>query len=124
MTTQIPEGSNALNVATDQPIDGDAELMKRRLQAIHNYMDESLREKRPEQAALGAVTADLMWLQLQFRRNIGDVLMTCDSPAENLGVTDRAIDTTLKVARQIDRFANLRRLLAEDRGNGLLSKPR
>ena len=91
------------------PAPGSAvpDLAAVRLARIHDYQREGLAKGDALEANLAAISGDLMLMA--FRLNQGIELATGATaiPVERMGKLLGAIDMSLKVARQIDRFAQL-----------------
>ena len=90
-----------------------AEISELRLAKIRQYQNDSLQQPDALQANLGAVSSDLMLLAYRLHETINRSLAGSSNRLERFAKLSRAIETYLKITRQIDRLANLDRLLSE-----------
>jgi len=97
-------------------------LTAMRLAKVQEHLRESLGKADALEANLGAVSSDLMLMACRLKEAIEDAL-----GKKSLDHFDKlvpAIDAYLRVARQIDRLANLDRRLTAVHGTVAPSKPR
>jgi len=86
-----------------------------RLRRVEDYQNDALAKKNALEANLGSINAGMIriavWLDDILERTMGSELPS----VELLQKISPAIDTQLRVARQIDRFANLELRVDETR---------
>jgi hypothetical protein len=104
--------------ASGQPSLSDAEVAALRLARIQEYLVESLQQLDALEANLGAAAADLMSLGCQLKVAIEESLAETPHALERFQRLQPAISEYLKVARQIDRYAQLDQRLRERRTGG------
>lgn len=74
---------------------------------IEEYQHAALQEKSPLRAILGAYNAELMAIGSRVQQAVLAHLETGPADVKQIAPVLRLIDTDLKIARQIDRFAQL-----------------
>jgi hypothetical protein len=78
-----------------------------RLQRIMEYVNEAAEKRDALGLTLGAVNGDLLLMAWRLRQELDDFLHRPSESAEELLLAQSVFDHFLRVARQIDRFAQL-----------------
>ena len=78
-----------------------------RLQRIMDYVKEASEKRDALDATLGAVNGDLLLIARRLRQELDDFLNRPSESAEELLLAQSFFDQHLRVAKQIDRFAQL-----------------
>lgn len=90
-------------------------MVDARLQRIMEYLDEALNKKNPLEANLGAANSDLLLIGYRLKNTID---MALADPPEGLSQVEElmpAINTYLRIIKQIERLAQLDRRLMQMR---------
>lgn len=93
-------------------------IASKRLARIHEYLVDALEQVDALQANLGAASSDLMLLGFRMKDAIETALRDASNPLGQFNELMPAIESYLKVVRQIDRLAQLDRRLTETRVGG------
>ncbi len=78
-----------------------------RLQRIMDYVKEASEKPDALDATLGAINGDLLLIARRLRQELDDFLDRPSESAEELLLAQSVFDQHLRVAKQIDRFAQL-----------------
>ena len=78
-----------------------------RLQRILDYVKEASEKRDALDATLGAVNGDLLLIARRLKQELDDFLHRPSESAEELLLAQSVFDQHLRVAKQIDRFAQL-----------------
>ena len=93
-----------------------------RLSRVLDYQASSLQKDDPLEANLGSINSGLMRLALWLDETIEQAMESGPPNVERLSRILPAIDTHLRVTRQVDRFANIELRAAEASKPKLLDK--
>jgi len=107
---QVPDLQQTADV--EKPATPPLESETLRKQRIDDFQRNALADPDALQANLGAINGGLMRLSYRMEAAIEASLAQIRDPAERFERLGPAIDTFLKVARQIDRYAQLDRRLS------------
>ena len=86
-----------------------------RLRRVHDYQAASLAKANPLEANLGSINSGLMRVTLWLDETIERYMESGPGTMERLQTITPAIETHLKVTRQVDRFAQIELRAAEAR---------
>jgi hypothetical protein len=78
-----------------------------RLQRIMDYVKEASEKRDALDATLGAVNGDLLLMARRLRQELDDFLNRPSQSTEELLLAQAVFDQYLRLAKQIDRFAQL-----------------
>jgi hypothetical protein len=92
-----------------------SEMTNQALKRVQEFVQTSLREAPPQVAAMDASSALFYKALFQLNRAVDQALQQAHDPIDRIDGLARAIDLMLRIARQIDRFGQLRLLLLEAR---------
>ncbi len=115
-----PNQTNAVTVL-DQSGERAVEAAQRvsshdaRLSRVLDYQASSLQKDDPLEANLGSINSGLMRVALWLDKTIERAMESGPPNVERLSHILPAIDTHLRVTRQVDRFANIELRAAEAR---------
>lgn len=109
-TALEPLGEHAV-VESAQP----ANSHDARLSRVLDYQASSLQKDDPLEANLGSINSGLMRVALWLDESIEQAMESGPPNVERLSRVLPAIDTHLRVTRQVDRFANIELRAAEAR---------
>jgi hypothetical protein len=98
--------------STDAPREW-TELTAHALERVRESVQNSLREAPPDIVALDTSAALFHKLLYRLDAAVDEALQCTQQPIERIDGLARAIDLMLRIARQIDRFGHLRRLLLD-----------
>jgi len=111
---QVPQTQEDQSIQGQQVLSTqDSETTNVVLRRLDDYLRESLAEPSAQVAALGMVSHMLLRMAVRLHEQIENVLGNVDDPVENFEVLARAVDSVLRVCRQIERFGQLRVLLTD-----------
>ena len=105
-----PSGEHAVAEAARPSKSHDA-----RLSRVLDYQASSLQKDDPLEANLGSINSGLMRVALWLDETIEQAMVSGPPNVERLSRILPAIDTHLRVTRQVDRFANIELRAAEAR---------
>lgn len=105
------------------PSDGalPTENYRLRFQRVLDYQGQALANVSPLESNLGSINCGLLRMALRLEETIEATMVRTPVSAERMERVYKAIDTHLRVARQIDRFAQVE-LRAADRSKAGLKK--
>ena len=106
--------SNAKNDAVDANLDW-TEMTSQALQRVHEFVQQSLHESPPQVAAMDTSTGLFYRALFQLNLAVDEALPESIDPIGRVDGMARAIDLMLRIARQIDRYGQLRTLLMQAR---------
>lgn len=86
-----------------------------RLGRLHDYLAKSLKKKDALEANLGSINSGLMRVAVWLDETIEQAIESGPPSIERIESLLPAIDTQLRVARQVDRFAQIEIRAAEAR---------
>jgi hypothetical protein len=78
-----------------------------RLRRIRDYLKEALVRENALEANLAVVNSDLMWMGYALKQAIEAAMAAAPAGLDHFERLAPAIDSYLRVARQVDRFATL-----------------
>lgn len=78
-----------------------------RLSRLHDYLTNSLKNKDALEANLGSINSGLMRVAIWLDEAIEQTIASGPCSIERIESLSPAIDTQLRVARQVDRFAQI-----------------
>lgn len=110
-TPAIDESSESAGAEAVRP----ASSHKARLSRLLDYQASSLEKDDPLEANLGSINSGLMRVALWLDETIEQAMESGPPNVERLSRILPAIDTHLRVTRQVDRFANIELRAAEAR---------
>jgi hypothetical protein len=110
VTALEPSGERAVVQAAHPTNSHDA-----RLSRVLDYQASSLQKDDPLEASLGSINSGLMRVALWLDETIEQAMVSGPPNVERLARILPAIDTHLRVTRQVDRFANIELRAAEAR---------
>jgi hypothetical protein len=84
----------------------------RRYQRIIDYHNTALAIEDPLAANVGAVNADLMLMTYRLKQAIGEAMDVTPTALEEFEKLMPAVDSFLRISRQVERFAKLNLQLA------------
>ena len=93
----------------------DPEIAGLALRRLDDYLRDSLGDPDSQVAVFGIASHMLLRIAVRLHEQIECVLASAADPIEHCEVLTRAIDSLLRVCRQIDRFGRLRMLLTDAR---------
>ena len=110
----------ASTVAGTTKVDAPANLTavsdhEARLGRVHDYLTNSLKKKDALEANLGSVNSGLIRVALWLDETIAKTIESGPHSIEHVESVQPAIDTHLRVARQVDRLAQIEIRAAESR---------
>lgn len=110
VTALEPSGERAVAEASRPTNSHDA-----RLSRVLDYQASSLQKDDPLEANLGSINSGLMRVALWLDETIEQAMVSGPPNVERLSRILPAIDTHLRVTRQVDRIANIELRAAEAR---------
>ena len=110
----------AVNDHRDENAASDDAMAGKRLQRIEQLQSQALANPDPLAANLGAANGALMRIGFRLEEALEGALAKVPSPTERFDRLVPAIETYLKVMRQVDRFSQLEQRLSA----GSQPKPR
>ena len=110
VTALEPSGERGVAEATQPTNSHDA-----RLSRVLDYQASSLQKGDPLEANLGSINSGLMCVALWLEETIEQAMGSGPRNVERLSRILPAIETHLRVTRQVDRFANIELRAAEAR---------
>jgi len=90
-------------------------MQEARLSRVYEYLTESLKKKDALEANVGSVNCGLMQIAIWLDEAIGQDIAIGPLDVDRLKHLSPAIETYLKVTRQIDRFAQIQIRATESR---------
>lgn len=95
--------------AVEQVVTGDSAgaTKDNRVQRIMDYLESSLRKRDALQATIGAVNSDLMLIGYRLKQVVQTAMDTTPAALDEYGKLMPAVESLLKVFKQIDRFTQL-----------------
>lgn len=93
-----------------------------RLARIDEYRHEALQEDDSLESSLGGFMGGLMKISVRYEQNMIKGLELHAGPIHDSPELNRSANTYLNLLRQIDRFANLKARLAENRERAAIIK--
>ena len=109
--TSIEEAKGPLQAEPDGDLcdsaDGVRSFQEERQRRVEEYHAGVLAKSDPLQAVLGSINAGLMQIGIQLDQQIRENLIAGPATLERIMRHAAAIELHLKLARQIDRFAQL-----------------
>jgi hypothetical protein len=130
-TVETKNGTQMSHPSAEPPVSAPttglaqpADVTSLRRAKVQEYVQQCLRSPHVEEGLLGAANGLLMKRLFQLDEAIDKVLDECNDARDQAEAQDRGIDTVLRLARQVDRFATLRQLIAANRQASLPAKPR
>jgi len=110
----VPSNQTEQCVINEDVIEG-AHIHEARLSRVRDYQAKSLAKEDDLEANLGSINSGLMRVALWLDEAIEQALESGPRSIERLKRMLPAIDTHLRVARQVDRFAQIEIRAAESR---------
>ena len=116
--------AEAAGTAEQQQSSANESTALLRIRRIEDLQAEALANPDALQATLGAANGALMRMGFRLEEAIEGTLANIADPVARFERLAPAIDSYLKVMRQVDRFAQLDQRLASVRQAGIAPKPR
>jgi hypothetical protein len=112
---EIPKKSEANRDAVPHGAQGQIQMKmdEARLERIKAVMTEALARVDSTKSVLGAVTSDLMELELRMKKTLDEAFSDTVSAIEKFQQVMPMIQVFMKLTGQIARYVDLQRLLAE-----------
>jgi hypothetical protein len=109
-TPQQPDGSQT---TPNRPTGAEPEVGNMRLQRMHDFLVQSLGRPDPLRANVGAVSVDLMSLSHMMKQAIDERLRDGNPSIEAMAKVAPALDSYLRLNRQLGRFLDLEKHLRD-----------
>lgn len=111
----VNETDNAQSGTVSELTTDWSEITDQALKRVQEFVQASLRKSPPEVAAVDTSNGLFYKALFQLDRAVDEALQRCEDPIDRIDGLARAIDLMLRIARQIDRFGQLRTLLLQAR---------
>jgi hypothetical protein len=93
---------------TPQPDEqSPSENYQLRLQRVRDYQNKSIANANELESNLGSINSGLLRIALRLEETIEEAMARTPVPVERMQRVYQAIDTHLRVSKQIDRFAQV-----------------
>ena len=106
---QSPQEHEQTEQPWEQPQGEDGGLQQQRRRRVQKYHVRALASDDPLKASLGSINAELMHIAMALDRAVNEYLAAGPLSLERIMRHRSAVEVLLKLARQIDRFAQLER---------------